>query len=971
MGMLDSVGNAIDRAADFVREVIDPPEPPPAQQQPPATAAPSGSNSGSSNTAGAGSGSGVSGPGSTASTSGAGNAVDNAVGDAVNRLDHDGDRVVMSVTAEGKLMIPVPTPAGGVPVGVGGKGQYGYDLTVQQVGGTGAADNTPAQYEVTFSKNLLAGAAVEPPVPVIDPAAELNFRTADSVTMRFDTPEDATRAVGILQRVAAEESLRDAASVAIPGASGGDNPASNPVGGEVTASGSGSSLPSVPNPASGPTGALSPATRSAVDAAADSIGPSDADTKWLEGRISSYSTTIGVQERAKLGIKLLQVGIEPRLDAFQDITRTVTLPQNGQDGRVSYTLGGELNLNSKEKVTIGAGIFDAADVGFSPQNLVDHGSVRGELSLSWDVPATAFGPDNSLPPELVALDGVRAPDQASARLQFQGQTQSLLDLTRTDQARGTFEATIDDPVGNGTDAINSLLRGDLQGAANTLGSAGTATVTAERIQRDGIRTQPEVGFEIADLFEAKASVITELGFDDVLSRNRISFDGTQPPPQIDTPPDVPEPPADNPDQFVVVPRDGLNVRAEPSTDASRNGVLYHGTFVEATGQRATDAQGREWIQVQGPDVDDQPVSGWVASEYLRPQATGGMDASGRVNPQLEAAGQHEYQVKQGDNLWQIAQDHGVPVQDVLDLNKDHLIDLSLVFPGDTVYLPGRDAPPAPPVPEAPQPAQPSEPSAPSAPSAPSPSTSGSDSGSGSGTPPATTAPQAPQPPTQADPTAGRRDLNEIREQYQVADEEMTTFHPDVDAPFGIPVSVDVPFVSQRATRTEAQLLDRLSLSELNGLKGLRDAAFSAANEAFPPPGGAEDFHGTNDGHNDAFRHTYASALMSREYGAQYAEALATAHEGVPDNPANREAMDLYNNQLGRQIAAQNPDASDSELRQLVKDAIGRGEALVIDSSGNLAWSDQVAVGAHGHPPESGDVLPGQIQANGNADPTGS
>lgn len=46
-------------------------------------------------------------------------------------------------------------------------------------------------------------------------------------------------------------------------------------------------------------------------------------------------------------------------------------------------------------------------------------------------------------------------------------------------------------------------------------------------------------------------------------------------------------------------------------------------------------------------------------------------------------------------------------------------------------------------------------------------------------------------------------------------------------------------------------------------------------------------------------------------------------------------MDLYNNEVGRKIAAANPNATDKELADLVEKALKDGKLLVIDSAGNL------------------------------------
>jgi hypothetical protein len=58
-------------------------------------------------------------------------------------------------------------------------------------------------------------------------------------------------------------------------------------------------------------------------------------------------------------------------------------------------------------------------------------------------------------------------------------------------------------------------------------------------------------------------------------------------------------------------------------------------------------------------------------------------------------------------------------------------------------------------------------------------------------------------------------------------------------------------------------------------------------------------------------------------------------------------MDLYNNQVGRQIALNNPNATPAELADLVKKAFDNGDLVVVNSKGHLDWSNKVAVGHHG------------------------
>ncbi len=114
------------------------------------------------------------------------------------------------------------------------------------------------------------------------------------------------------------------------------------------------------------------------------------------------------------------------------------------------------------------------------------------------------------------------------------------------------------------------------------------------------------------------------------------------------------------------------------------------------------------------------------------------------------------------------------------------------------------------------------------------------------------------------------------------------------------------------TATEARMLDGLQPRELRDFQQISDAARAEANSRFPPPVGNEV-----DNRNGAFRHAYWNALMTQRFGEDWAEKFTTAHERLPDNYASSEAMDLHNNEVGRSIAASNPDATPEQLADLV------------------------------------------------------
>jgi hypothetical protein len=200
----------------------------------------------------------------------------------------------------------------------------------------------------------------------------------------------------------------------------------------------------------------------------------------------------------------------------------------------------------------------------------------------------------------------------------------------------------------------------------------------------------------------------------------------------------------------------------------------------------------------------------------------------------------------------------------------------------------------------------------------------------------------------------RPNLDQILQQYQTPEDSMVKYSPRLGG------MIDIPFLgSNTITRTEAELLDELSATkpaiEVIGFLKAQNLAYEESKSRYvglaTPPEGLSEKEGVrwifNDGHRDAHRHAYWSAELTKRFGPEFAEKFTTAHEAIPNASPHREAMDLYNNEVGIRIAVRNPDASSKELADLVHKAAIEGELVVIDKNGNLAWSDQVLVGQHG------------------------
>ena len=151
-----------------------------------------------------------------------------------------------------------------------------------------------------------------------------------------------------------------------------------------------------------------------------------------------------------------------------------------------------------------------------------------------------------------------------------------------------------------------------------------------------------------------------------------------------------------------------------------------------------------------------------------------------------------------------------------------------------------------------------------------------------------------------DPLGGiRRSLQEIFETYQVSvdPEGMVTYLEGVGG--WLAQQLGIP--PEDLTAGEARMLDDLGLFGVKDARDIQIAAVTTAMSTFGPVGEI-------DGHTDAFRHAYWNALLTQRFDEGWTSDFTTAHEQRHNNLPHAEAMDLYNNEVGRRIAQEHPDA---------------------------------------------------------------
>ena len=90
-----------------------------------------------------------------------------------------------------------------------------------------------------------------------------------------------------------------------------------------------------------------------------------------------------------------------------------------------------------------------------------------------------------------------------------------------------------------------------------------------------------------------------------------------------------------------------------------------------------------------------------------------------------------------------------------------------------------------------------------------------------------------------------------------------------------------------------------------------------------------EFKGTIGGLNDredAFRHGYASYVLTQSTGAEFAKAAGDAHERSYANPHSERVMDLYNNHIGRMLAL-DPSNRDRDPAAVIREALANGQFM--------------------------------------------
>jgi hypothetical protein len=163
-----------------------------------------------------------------------------------------------------------------------------------------------------------------------------------------------------------------------------------------------------------------------------------------------------------------------------------------------------------------------------------------------------------------------------------------------------------------------------------------------------------------------------------------------------------------------------------------------------------------------------------------------------------------------------------------------------------------------------------------------------------------------------------------------------------------------PYDDYKALTAAEQRLVLRYFWQVNDVRKAAEYARTQSEGQFPALTGQDD-------PRDAFRHSLWNASMTRRLASKDAAARwANAHEELPNNPAQRKAMDLFNNERGRELAwAQRTTTGSWIFRRTVLPGDDALKARMLDAlrAGELRVIEEVA---GQRDPQSGRLVPSYV-----------
>jgi hypothetical protein len=605
----------------------------------------------------------------------------NLLNSSINQLHHKGDQTTLTLNASGKFALPLGAQAQGtdfITIKQIGQANSGYQVTLsetQQVGG-----NATVGREIGAKGTKLGYLS-----------GEVNFGVTQTVTVTVHNKQDAERAAKTLARIMASNTVADTLTSGVGGMS--QSPLNNPIMDSINGSG---------NPIQ--RGVQNFLSFTHLDPVSTS------DRNFLKSHLTSYSTaltldrngqfslgTLGIQQDMIPGFGSripLEVNGSGKLDHTLTFTRTITLASGSKPATVAYTLSDQLTAS-------GSG---GLKIALNNKMLEDEKAWTGKLTLtnlqgSADVVASVTATYNlgsphdvSDPESSLTREGKwDKPNQVQSILQWQygggsaptpgvgGGVYTPVNsgplYTHTNTATVTNPASVGDPERVARFLLDGAL-GDRSAVRLVGRAAGTVTTTSTQatvnVNADRLSLDPKIDIGDVNVWLGLNANIATTTYPETPPTERGVDRGSPVAPL---------------GQYVVIPTSGLNVRQRPSTNAPKQGAILTGSFVQAIGKPIVLNASGTWMYVTGTDMNDRPVKGWVEAQYIAPHPQGELAGTGRIDPTKRPPAYTPVVVQPGQSVWEIAAQYGVPVSALEDVNGQHIIDPSLIFPGDVVYVP--------------------------------------------------------------------------------------------------------------------------------------------------------------------------------------------------------------------------------------------------------------------------------------------
>lgn len=627
---------------------------------------------------------------------------------SVNQLRYNGDQTTLNLSASGQFAVEF-----------GAQAQGADSITIKQVGGKNppgeSGPTKPVSYQVTLNETQQIGANETDGYKAGDvsfgsESAQGNVGVTQTVTVTVSSKEDAEKAAKNLAKIMASNDVGDLATdLATRGA--GVLDLKNPIMGSINGGG----------------GLIQQGVQDVLSLT--HIDPVTAsDRNFLKSHLTSYGTTVSLDANAQVSLNTL--GIQQKFlnkipvlnkmpielngtgkaDDALSFTRTVTLANGCNPAKVSYTLGNQATASGSAGLKLDLPTEDPKNpLKITGTNYQGNVSALDSVTATYDLPTA--GDVNDPEAALTRQGRWDKPDQLQAETQVSygsGGGGVYTPFQTGPVTTETHTATVNDPAKVGDPGRVALyLDAGVLGHPSLvhLGpeASATSTTTHADITANPIKLSLDPNVTLGDLGLSgglNASISTERitsgtgPAPNAAGKNSPSCEAPpvhSKPPAPTTPPTTPPKPKTPapapPRQFVVLPQIGLNIHASPSSTAPREGAFFNGSFVQATGKTSIDPSHTVWMQVRGTNTDDQPVEGWVEAQYVAPHPQGALSGTGRIDPTKQPPVYLPVVVQPGQNLSEIASQHGVPLSAIENVNGQHIIDAALIFPGDVVYVP--------------------------------------------------------------------------------------------------------------------------------------------------------------------------------------------------------------------------------------------------------------------------------------------